>query len=70
MLAAWGGLIQTRPYRPQMLDGIVSVSDASGCDWASIGDLLASGHPRRPSRAGYDRSLQSFDLREYRNWLT
>jgi hypothetical protein len=70
MLAAWGGLIKTRPYMPQMLDGIVSVADAAGCDWASIGDLLGSGHPRHPSRAGYDRSLQSFDVREYRNWLT
>lgn len=70
MLAAWGGLIETRPYMSQMLDGIVSVADASDCDWASIGGLLASGHPRHPSRASYDRSLQSFDVREYRNWLT
>lgn len=48
-----------------MLEGIVSVTDASGCDWVSIGDVLKSGHPRHPSRASYNWALQRFDVRKY-----
>ena len=65
ILAAWGELIRTRTYLPRMLQGIASVTDASGCDWVSIGDLLKSGHPRHPSRASYTWPLQSFDVASY-----
>lgn len=65
LLAAWGELIETRPYLPQMLEGITSVTDASGCDWVSIGELLTSGHPRHPSRASYSWPLQPFDVGQY-----
>lgn len=65
LLAAWGELIETRPYLSQMLEGIVSVTDASGCDWVSLGDLLKSGHPRHPSRASYNWPLLCFDMGKY-----
>lgn len=65
LLAAWGGLITARSYLPRMLAGIVAVTDAAGCEWVSIGDLLGSGHPRHPSRAGYAWPLQSFDVSGY-----
>lgn len=65
LLAAWGELIKTRRYLPQLLAGIVAVTDASGCEWVSIGDLLKSGHPRHPSRAGYALPLQRFDVAGY-----
>lgn len=65
LLAAWGELIETRPYLSEMLKGIVSVTDASACEWVSIGDLLKSGHPRHPSRARHDWPLKSFDVRKY-----
>lgn len=66
LLAAWGELIETRPYLFQMLEVIVPVTDASGCNWVSLGDFLKSGHPRHPSRASYDWPLQSFDVGNYR----
>lgn len=65
VLAAWGELIETRTYLPQMLEGIVSLADASDCNWVSIGGFLKSGHPRHPSRASYDWPLQSFDVGKY-----
>lgn len=65
LVAAWGELIESRSYLPTLLEGIVSVTDASGCDWVSIGDLLMTGHPRHPSRAGYAHPLQPFDVMEY-----
>ncbi len=65
LLAAWGGEpIETRPYLLPMLGGIVAVTDASGCEWISIGDLGRRGHPpRHPSRARYDWPLQPFDVK-------
>ena len=65
ILAAWGELIRSRHYLPQLLAGIVQVADVAGCSWVSIGDLLKSGHPRHPSRAGYAMPLQSFDAASY-----
>lgn len=65
LLAAWGELITTRPYLTEMLKRIVSLTDASGCSWVSIGDFLKSGHPRHPSRASYSWPLQSFDVGNY-----
>lgn len=65
LLATWGELIKIRPYLPQMLAGIVSTADVSGCDWVSIGDTPKSGHPRHPSRASYAWQLQSFDVKAY-----
>lgn len=65
LLAAWGALITTRPYLTQALAGIVSLTELSGCDWVSIGDVLKTGHPRHPSRASYSWPLQEFDVRGY-----
>lgn len=65
VLAAWGALIETRPYLPRMLAGIATVTEKSGSTWVSIGDPLKSGHPRHPSRAGYEWSLQAFDIANY-----
>lgn len=65
LLAAWGETIMTRPYLLQMLAGILSVADVSGCSWTSIGDLTKSGHPRHPSRARYAWPLLHFDVESY-----
>src|SRR3546814_4018098 len=65
LLGAWGELIATRSYLPQLLAGIVAVNDASACEWVSIGDLLKSGHPRHPSREGYALPLQRLDVTGY-----
>lgn len=65
LLAAWGILIDTRPYLPDMLRGIAKVAEDAGCDWMSIGTPLADGHPRHPSRAPNALPLQSFDMASY-----
>jgi hypothetical protein len=64
LLAAWGELITSRPYLRGMLEGIVEITDASACDWHSIGALLKSEHPRHPSRGAY-LHLQPFDIAAY-----
>nr|WP_243752242.1 DUF1643 domain-containing protein [Leucobacter weissii] len=65
VLAAWGGLIESRGYLPTLLADIVSITDAAGRTWMSLGELLGSGHPRHPSRARGDLPLQPFDVSSY-----
>ena len=64
LLAAWGGLITTRPYLRGMLKSIVEITDASSCDWQSIGGLLKDDHPRHPSRGAY-LDLHPFNIDAY-----
>lgn len=69
LLAAWGGLIESRKYLRSLLSGIVSIADSTESTWASLGQPLGSGHPRHPSRARSDSSLQEFDVSAYlSNW--
>ncbi|GGO59885.1 hypothetical protein GCM10010910_03930 [Microbacterium nanhaiense] len=65
LLAAWGELIETRDYLPEMLHSIASIAEQSSCDWMSIGSPLKRHHPRHPSRARYDMELQRFDMTTY-----
>ncbi|WDH80097.1 DUF1643 domain-containing protein [Microbacterium esteraromaticum] len=64
LLAAWGDLILHRPYLSKMLADIVRITDASSCNWISIGGLTAKGHPRHPSRGAY-APFQPFDMKAY-----
>lgn len=48
LLAAWGGLVTSRPYLPSLLRDILQVTTRAGCDWVSLGDLTKKGHPRHP----------------------
>lgn len=65
LVAAWGILINQRPYLPEMLRGIAKVAEDARCDWMSIGKPLTRGHPRHPSRAPYALALEGFDMTGY-----
>lgn len=69
ILGAWGGLITTRPYLRDALGGVLSVTDAAGCEWLTLGTPIAGGHPRHPSRPGYSTPLVPFDMGAYRRQL-
>ena len=64
IVAAWGNLIESRPYLVPMLADIVPAADASACQWVSIGPVLKTGHPRHPSRAPY-YALEPFNVKTY-----
>ncbi|MAO81911.1 MAG: hypothetical protein CMH82_14875 [Nocardioides sp.] len=64
LLAAWGEPIKTRSYLRDMLVDIVRITNASSCDWVSIGDLTTTLHPRHPSRGAY-LPLVHFDMGAY-----
>jgi len=65
LLAAWGGLITSRPYLPSLLGDILEVTTASGCDWVSLGGPTKGGHPRHPLYLRADTPLEPFDMEDY-----
>lgn len=65
LLAAWGGLIESRPYFKQCLVDISEEVKPHKVKWLMIGEeLTKGGHPRHPSRAGYI-GLGKFDIEKY-----
>ncbi|MBN9150559.1 MAG: DUF1643 domain-containing protein [Micrococcales bacterium] len=65
LLAAWGGLISSRPYLSSLLRDILRVTSAAGCCWVSLGDLTKGGHPRHPLYVRADTLLQPFSVERY-----
>lgn len=65
LLAAWGGLIDSRTYFPRLLRPIVQLTADVGCDWMSLGLPTMLGHPRHPLYVRGDALLQVFDIERY-----
>jgi hypothetical protein len=65
LLAAWGGLIASRPYLPALLSDILKLTSVAGCDWVSLGDSTKDGHPRHPLFVRSDTALQPFSVERY-----
>lgn len=65
LLAAWGGLIESRAYLPMLLRGIVQLATDAGCDWVSLGEPTKYGHPRHPLYVRSDAPLQVFNADRY-----
>ena len=65
LLAAWGGLISFRPYLPSLLNDIIQLTTAAGCDWVSLGAPTKAGHPRHPLYVQADTPLQPFSVDGY-----
>ena len=64
VLAAWGEKIGKRSYLKDCLRDIVSVLQEGErrVTWMQIGALTNTGHPRHPSRPGYNCGLGTFDV--------
>jgi len=67
VLAAWGNNIGDLPYLKDCLWDIVSVLQEGErrVTWMQIGALTNTGHPRHPSRPGYNCGLGTFDVVRY-----
>jgi hypothetical protein len=65
LLAAWGGLIASRPYLPALLSDILKLTSVAGCDWVSLGYSTKDGHPRHPLFVRSDTALQPFSVERY-----
>ena len=73
--AAWGTLINKRPYLLACLDGIVSIvsemckSPVTIVQWHTIGKRSKDGHPHHPLYLPKNAEVQDFDVTEYLNIL-
>lgn len=63
--AAWGALIATRPYLPDLLLDIAALPALAPCRWHSRGPLTMAGHPRHPLYVRDAEPLVPFDIAAY-----
>jgi len=63
--AAWGNLIETRPYLGQCLRDIYQLAAQYDPQWIRLGELTRKGHPRHPSRMSYSNASYPFDTLAY-----
>lgn len=63
--AAWGNLIESRPYLRYCLKEIITTLSPLQARWVHFHTKTSLGHPRHPSRLAYDVNLNSFDPLAY-----
>ncbi|WP_127818114.1 DUF1643 domain-containing protein [Microbacterium sp. CPCC 204701] len=65
LLAAWGNLVDSRPYLRPLLRDILQVTTDAGAEWVSLGRPTNDGHPRHPLYVRADTPLVPFDVAGY-----
>ena len=65
LLAAWGGLVTSRPYLRTLLEDILTLTSIAGCRWVCLGDPTKNGHPRHPLYVKADTPLVPYDIHQY-----
>lgn len=63
--AAWGTIIEKRPYLPQCLQDMVEIGKAQGASWYCAGAVSKKGHPHHPLYLRKDEKLRPFDVTAY-----
>lgn len=62
--AAWGTLIEKRPYLPELLRDMVRAAGPA-VPWVCFGRLSKAGHPHHPLYLRRDAAPQPFDVQGY-----
>lgn len=63
--AAWGTIIETRPYLLDCLIDMIRIGKEYGANWVKCGPLSKNGHPHHPLYLKNDSLLELFDIEEY-----
>ncbi len=63
--AAWGTIIEKRPYLSQCLRDMAGLAGGYGAVWLRAGRLSAKGHPHHPLYLKKDEKTLDFDMEEY-----
>lgn len=63
--AAWGTIIEKRPYLADCLRDMISVGEELGAQWYSAGARSKKGHPHHPLYLRKDCTLDPFDVEGY-----
>lgn len=65
VLAAWGVLIDSRPYFLDAVRDLVMLPELAKCRWVSLGPPTKAGHPRHPLYLKATTQLVPFDIHRY-----
>ena len=63
--AAWGTIIEKRPYLSQCLQDMVEIGKAHNASWYCAGAVSKKGHPHHPLYLRKDEKLRPFDVTAY-----
>ena len=67
--AAWGTIIEKRPYLPGCVMDMVKAGQETGTRWYCAGAVSKKGHPHHPLYLRKDEKLRPFDVESYLNTL-
>ena len=63
--AAWGAIIEKRPYLMDCLKDMVAIGQEYGASWQCAGAISKKGHPHHPLYLRKDEKLKTFDTEAY-----
>jgi hypothetical protein len=63
--AAWGTIIEKRPYLPECVKDMVALGQSFGAQWYCAGKVSKKGHPHHPLYLRKDEKLKAFDIHSY-----
>ena len=63
--AAWGTIIEKRPYLPACVRDMIDLGIRHGARWYSAGKRSKKGHPHHPLYLRRDSLLDGFDVEHY-----
>jgi len=65
--AAWGAIIEKRPYLPDCVRDMVEIGEQYNARWLRAGAVSKKGHPHHPLYLRKDEKVQPFDVETYLN---
>ncbi len=63
--AAWGMMIEKRPYLRELLEDLVGAAERYHAEWVSFGPRSKKGHPHHPLYLRQDAAMAPFDVHAY-----
>lgn len=63
--AAWGNIIEMRPYLKGCVQDMIAAGEQHGARWVTAGKRSVKGHPHHPLYLRKDSGLDPFDVAEY-----
>ena len=63
--AAWGAVIEKRPYLPACVREMVEIGEEYGARWLCAGKCSAKGHPHHPLYLRKNELTRDFDVAAY-----
>lgn len=63
--AAWGTVIERRPYLARCVKDLAEIAESYGAVWCCAGSRSKAGHPHHPLYLRKDSSLTEFEIGKY-----